>query len=192
MRRLFDYINVPVTLASIVVSIVVTIIAIQADEAIRQSTERIEAISQRIDSLTNRMNLAIARMEPLVVEIDSRTSAIAKRLEKEKLNGEIPVAKNPDSPVTAQDSAEWEKGYRLMKEGKYIDAIEQFEKIIGMNADYKKDAYYGMAMAYARLLKQTSGEDKIICRQLMLQYLKQSARLGNAKAQEVLKSNGED
>jgi tetratricopeptide (TPR) repeat protein len=145
--------------------------------------------SRRIEFLTNRMDSALTRMEPLLEKVNITTASIADNLSKKPVKQEY---QKQQPHVASQVEKYWKEGYKLITEGKYKEAIDQFEKVVNQDPEQKKETYYNIAVAYAKLSHGDFTEsEQELYRDNMLYYLRKAARLGDKESQNLLKKYGE-
>jgi hypothetical protein len=129
------------------------------------------------------MDSALRRIEPVVRKTDS---TLVEILSKEIIKQKPPKQQNDNVPVVSQLEILWREGYDLLYEKKYLEAIERFEKVATQDERFKKDAYYNIAIAYAKLLKEDTNGNKQLYDDLMVKYLKKAADQGDEEAKELL------
>jgi tetratricopeptide (TPR) repeat protein len=184
-KTVIDNFGILINITGIIVSIYVTIIAMRADEALKES-------SQRIELLTHRMDSAIMRIEPVVNRTDSAIGTIGNVLATKMIQQKFPKQQNDNVLVVSQVEKLWKNGYILMNEEKYREAIAQFKEVVKQDKRLEEDAYYNIAVAYAKLSRgDFSDKEKESYKDAMLSYLKKAARLGNQEGQNLLRKYGE-
>jgi len=170
-KNRLEIVSVIVTVICTVATIVVTVIALRADKKIGKSTQKIEMLANRMDS-------AITRIEPVIWKTGKMTDSMTILL------AQVSVKQGPSKQ---HPNAELDEGRELLNAGKYNESIAQFNKI----ANQGKEAYFYMAIAYARLTDENRTEKELESYRKSAEfYLKQAAQLGNAKAQQFLKEHG--
>jgi tetratricopeptide (TPR) repeat protein len=133
------------------------------------------------------MDSTIMRIEPVINRADSKLDIIVKILAQQKTQ-QHPKRQNDNVPVKEL----WNKGCILENEGKYLEAIAQFEEVVKQDKSFEAEAYFNIAIAYAKLShgdfpdeKQEEYKDE------MLRYLKKAAKLKNQEAVQLLQKYGE-
>jgi tetratricopeptide (TPR) repeat protein len=176
--------------ASIIVTIIVTIItgiiAKNANEELKESSKGIELLTIRIDSTITEMNSVVIKMDSMVQKIHDY---ISRDLAKQPLSKSKSIEDNLSK--NRQTEKEWGEGYDQLNKGNYDTAIALF-KNLAKNPQLKADAYFNIAIAYARLSQGVTEADAESDRNHMLNYLKKAARLESEDAQKLLQKYGED
>jgi Flp pilus assembly protein TadD len=186
MKRIIEIVGLFVTIVSIVVSVVVTYIAMKADRQIDESAARIETVTNRIDSATAKINDVTLRIEKSVLDVKKRTERTNKilgemakqQLAPAKTRAPIAPPSYKETPNQKAANMWFAKGLEAAKKEDFELAKDCFQKAIEFDPN-KATAYFNLALMCNKL----GNNEKTI-----MDNLRKSADLGYPQAQKLLKN----
>jgi TolA-binding protein len=186
--------NTAITLISAIITVISAIITVyaavatsRAEKELKESTQRIEVLVSKMDSAVVRIEAVSNRTEPVIHRIHNLTSELISKKKQESLKRQ-----NDPAPVVSQVENYWKTGIDLLNKKEYKEAIAQFRKVINEDSRFEKEAYFHIAIAYARLSRGNyTDREQELYRNTMMDYLKKSARMGQEESQELLQKYGE-